>query len=123
METTPQPSEIRLDRSRRLLKVTFDDGSLFELPSEYLRVYSTSAEVKGHGSGEGILQTDKEKVKITDVQPVGNYAVRLIFDDGHNTGLYTWSSLYKLGCEKETKWQADLARLAAAGYAHRSQSE
>jgi len=123
VETTPQLSEIRLDRSRRLLKITFDDGSLFELPSEYLRVYSTSAEVKGHGSGEGILQTGKENVKITDVQPVGNYAVRLIFDDGHNTGLYTWPFLYELGCEKESKWQAYLVRLAAAGYAHRSQSE
>ena len=105
------------------MKVTFDDGSLFELSSEYLRVYSTSAEVKGHGSGEGILQTEKENVKITEVQPVGNYAVRLIFDDGHNTGLYTWSSLYELGCEKETKWQAYLARLAAAGHTRRTESE
>jgi len=123
MKTTPQPLAITLDRSKRLLKVTFDDGSSFELPSEYLRVYSTSAEVKGHGSEEGILQTDKENVKITEVQPVGNYAVRLIFDDGHNTGLYTWPYLYELGCEKEAKWKAYLARLAAAGYAHRSESE
>ena len=123
MQTTPHPSEIRLDRSKRLLKLTFNDGSLFELPSEYLRVYSRSAEVKGHGSGEGILQTDKENVKITDVQPVGNYAVRLIFDDGHNTGLYTWPYLYELGAEKEAKWQAYLARLRAAGRPHPSQSE
>jgi len=121
MKTTPQPLAITLDRSKRLLKVTFDDGSSFELPSEYLRVYSTSAEVKGHGSEEGILQTDKEDVKITDVQPVGNYAVRLIFDDGHNTGLYTWPSLYELGCEKEAKWQAYLDRLAAAGHARRNE--
>jgi DUF971 family protein len=123
LQTMPQPSEIRLDRTKRLLKVTFDDGSLFELPSEYLRVYSRSAEVRGHGSGEGVLQTDKENVKITDVQSVGNYAVRLIFDDGHNTGLYTWDFLYELGSEKETKWQAYLARLRAAGYSHPSQGE
>lgn len=123
METTPQPSEITLDRSRRLLKVTFDDGSLFELPSEYLRVYSRSAEVKGHGRGEGILQTGKENVKITDVQPVGNYAVQLFFDDGHSTGLYTWPFLYELGSEKEAKWRVYLARLRAEGYTHPSQSD
>ena len=116
MQTTPQPVEIRLDRTRRLLKVAFDDGSLFELPSEYLRVYSPSAEVKGHGLGEGTLQTGKENVKITEVQPVGNYAVRLIFDDGHNTGLYTWPTLYELSSEKEAKWQAYLDRLKSAGY-------
>jgi len=115
MQTIPQPSEIRLDRAKRLLKVTFNDGSLFELPSEFLRVYSRSAEVRGHGSGEGILQTGKENVKIIDVQLVGNYAVRLFFDDGHNTGLYTWSYLFELGSEKEAKWQAYLARLRAAG--------
>jgi DUF971 family protein len=123
VQTTPQPSEIRLDRNRRLLKVTFDDGSSYELSSEYLRVYSTSAEVRGHGSGEGILQTDKGNVKIIDVQAVGNYAVKLIFDDGHDTGLYTWPYLYELGCEKEAKWQAYLARLAAAGHARRTESE
>jgi DUF971 family protein len=123
VQTTPQPSEIRLDRNRRLLKVTFDDGSSYELSSEYLRVYSTSAEVKGHGSGEGILQTDKENVKIIDVQAVGNYAVKLIFNDGHDTGLYTWPYLYELGCEKEAKWQAYLARLAAAGHSRRTESE
>ena len=118
MQTTPQPVEIRLDRNRRLLKVTFDDGTSFELPSEYLRVHSRSAEVKGHGRGEGILQTGKENVKIVDVQPVGLYAVKLIFDDGHDTGLYTWPFLYELGRDKETKWQAYLARLTKAGYTH-----
>jgi len=123
MQTTPQLSEIRLHRSRRLLTVTFDDGSLFELPSEYLRVYSRSAEVRGHGSGEGILQTGKENVKITDVQPVGNYAVKLIFDDGHTTGLYSWSFLYELGSEREANWQAYLARLKTVGYARKSQRE
>ena len=120
MQTMPHPSEIRLAKTRRLLKVTFDDGSIFELPSEYLRVYSQSAEVKGHGPGEGILQTGKENVKIIDVEPVGNYAVRLIFDDGHNTGLYTWPYLFELGSEHEAKWQVYLARLRAAGYSHLS---
>jgi DUF971 family protein len=123
LEDKPHPSEIRLDSSRRLLTVTFDDDSVFEMPSEYLRVYSTSAEVKGHGAGEGILQTGKENVKITDVQAVGNYAVRLVFDDGHDTGLYTWPALYELGSEKEAKWQAYLVRLAAAGHARQSQGE
>jgi DUF971 family protein len=123
MQTKPHPVEIRLDRNRRLLKVAFDDGSCFELPSEYLRVYSRSAEVKGHGRGEGILQTGKGNVKIIDVEPVGNYAVKLIFDDGHNTGLYSWPFLYELGSEKEAKWRAYLARLKAAGYTHPSQSD
>lgn len=118
----PQLSEIRLDRTKRLLKLAFDDGSSFELSSEYLRVYSRSADVKGHGSSEGILQTGKENVKILDVQPVGNYAVRLIFDDGHDTGLYSWPFLYELGRDQEAKWQAYLARLKVAGHAHPSQS-
>ena len=104
------------------MKVTFDDGSLFELPSEYLRVYSPSAEVKGHGSGAGILQTGKENVKITDVESIGNYAVCLIFDDGHNTGLYTFKFLYQLGHDREAMWQAYLDRLNAAGHTHPSQS-
>lgn len=122
MQTTPHPIEIRLDAARRLLKVSFDDGNLFELPSEYLRVYSRSAEVKGHGPGEGILQTGKENVKITDVESVGAYAVRLVFDDGHNTGLYTFQFLYELGRDQETMWQAYLDRLTAAGHTHPSQS-
>ena len=122
MQTTPHPIEIRLDAARRLLKVSFDDGNLFELPSEYLRVYSRSAEVKGHGPGEGILQTDKDNVEITDVESVGAYAVRLVFDDGHNTGLYTFQFLYELGRDQETMWQAYLDRLTAAGHTHPSQS-
>jgi DUF971 family protein len=122
MQTTPHPIEIRLDAARRLLKVSFDDGNLFELPSEYLRVYSRSAEVKGHGPGEGILQTGKENVEITDVESVGAYAVRLVFDDGHNTGLYTFQFLYELGRDQETMWQAYLDRLTAAGHTHPSQS-
>jgi len=123
MESTPIPSEIRLDRSRRILKISFEHDASFDLPSEYLRVYSQSAEVKGHGSGQGILQTGKGDVKITDVKPVGNYAVQLVFDDGHDTGLYSWPYLYELCYQKEAKWQAYLSRLKAAGHAHPDQDE
>jgi DUF971 family protein len=119
----PNPTEIKLTRSRRMLEVVFEDGSRFDLPSEYLRVYSPSAEVKGHGAGSGVLQVGKENVQITAIEPVGNYAVNLIFDDGHNTGLYTWRLLYELGRDKEEKWQAYLDRLAAEGQVHRGEAE
>jgi DUF971 family protein len=122
MQSNPIPTEIKLSRTRRELRVTFDTGRCFELSSEYLRVYSPSAEVKGHG-GEGVLQVGKEHVQIIDIQPVGNYCIKLVFDDGHDTGLYTWTLLYELGRDKETKWQAYLARLTAAGNAHAGQTE
>ena len=118
------PTEIKLSHTRRELQVTFGNGRSFDLSSEYLRVYSPSAEVKGHGGvGGGELQVGKENVQITDIQPVGNYCIKLVFDDGHDTGLYTWPLLYELGRDKETKWQAYLARLAAAGHAHPGQTE
>lgn len=112
----PSPTEIRLRKQSRLLAIGFDDGSEFELPFEYLRVYSPSAEVRGHGPGQETLQKGKEAVDITAVEPIGHYAVRLVFDDGHDTGLYSWSYLYELGAEKEQRWQAYLDRLTAAGY-------
>ena len=118
----PIPTEIKLDPTRRQLRVSFDNGLSFDLSSEYLRVYSPSAEVKGHG-GEGVLQVGKENVRITDIQPMGNYCVKLVFDDGHDTGLYTWSWLFELGQNKASKWQAYLARLTAAGHAHSNQAE
>jgi DUF971 family protein len=111
----PQPTEIKLRTQSRLLDVRFDDGSHFELPLEYLRVFSPSAEVKGHGGGEGVLQTGKEKVAIAGIEPVGNYALRLCFDDGHNTGLYSWELLYQLGREQRTNWHRYLERCAEAG--------
>jgi len=111
-----QPSEIRLQKKSRQLSIDFEDGSEFALPFEYLRVYSPSAEVKGHGPGQETLQTGKENVQVTAVEPVGHYAVRLVFDDGHNTGLYTWNYLYELGAERERRWQSYLDRLNAAGY-------
>jgi DUF971 family protein len=122
MQNSPIPVEIKLAPRRREMHVTFDNGQSFNLSSEYLRVYSPSAEVKGHG-GEGVLQVGKEDVQIIDIQPVGNYCIKLVFDDGHDTGLYTWSSLYELGRDKESKWQAYLARLAAAGHAHPGQTK
>lgn len=111
----PQPLEIKIRTASRLLDVSFDDGSRYELPFEYLRVFSPSAEVKGHGGGEGVLQTGKRQVGIRGVEPIGNYAVRLLFDDGHDTGLYSWKLLHELGCNRQSNWARYLARCAAAG--------
>ena len=111
------PTEIRLQIKSRQVVIAFDDGNRFELSFEYLRVHSPSAEVKGHGPGQEVLQTGKENVQVTAVEPVGHYAVRLVFDDGHDTGLYTWKYLYELGTAKDSNWQAYLDRLKAAGYA------
>lgn len=114
------PVEIRLRKRSRLLQIEFNDGSRFELPFEYLRVHSPSAEVKGHGGpGQEVLQTGKEQVKVTKIEPIGHYAVRLVFDDGHNTGLYTWNYLYELGRDRDSNWRAYLDRLTAAGYARK----
>lgn len=117
MNTTVQhPTEIRLRKSAGVLAVTFDSGEKFELPFEYLRVFSPSAEVSGHGPGQEILQIGKEHVKIIGVEPVGSYAVRLIFDDGHDTGLYSWPVLHDLGQNHEQNWTRYLKRLKDAGY-------
>jgi DUF971 family protein len=110
----PLATEIRLRRAARLLEVSFADGSRFELPFEYLRVHSPSAEVKGHGPGEEVLVLGKENVGIKAIEPVGQYAVRLVFDDGHDTGLYTWKYLHELGRERATKWQRYLERRTQA---------
>ncbi len=111
---TPQPIDIKLRTASRLLEVSFEDGAHFQLPFEYLRVFSPSAEVKGHGGGEGLLVTGKQSVGIIGTEPMGNYALRLIFDDGHNTGLYTWGLLYELGRDRERNWARYLERCAAA---------
>jgi DUF971 family protein len=111
--TDPQPIEIKLRRAARLLEVTFEDRSRFELPFEYLRVYSPSAEVKGHGPGQETLVLGKETVGVRAIEPVGQYAVKLVFDDGHDTGLYTWKYLYELGRDREAKWAHYLARVQA----------
>ena len=111
------PTEIRLRKKSRLLVIGFDDGSNFELPFEYLRVCSPSAEVRGHGPGQEVLQTGKEDVDIKAIFPVGHYALRIEFDDGHDTGLYAWNYLHELGAEYDQRWQDYLDRLKAAGYA------
>jgi DUF971 family protein len=108
------PTDIRLHRRSRLLEVTWEDGTRFELPCELLRIYSPSAEVRGHGAGDRILQTGKKHVNITAVEPVGNYAVKLSFDDGHDTGLYTWDFLRDLGEKQEKYWSDYLRELKEA---------
>jgi len=116
----PHPIDIRLHRASRILEVAFDDGMRFKLPCEYLRVYSPSAEVRGHGPGQEVLQVGKEDVNITAIEPIGNYAVKLYFDDGHNTGIYSWDWLYTLGTQQEARWQEYLRQLATAGYQRNS---
>ncbi|MEX0373189.1 gamma-butyrobetaine hydroxylase-like domain-containing protein [Spiribacter roseus] len=110
------PTQIHLHRQSRTLAVSFDDGRHFDLSAEYLRVHSPSAEVRGHGPGQAILQVGKEAVGIERIEPVGQYALRLHFDDGHNTGLYSWDLLYDLGENADDYWQDYLDSLAAAGY-------
>jgi DUF971 family protein len=113
--STPRPTDIRLHQLSRKLEISFDDGVGFSLPCEYLRVYSPSAEVRGHGPGQEVLQTGKEEVNIVGIEPVGLYAVKLTFSDGHDTGLYSWDYLYDLGVNQQVLWQSYLDRLAAAG--------
>lgn len=114
-EQKPQPISINLHKKTRLLSVAFDDGSSFDLSCEYLRVHSPSAEVMGHGPGQEVLQTGKEDVTIDDVEPVGHYAIKLYFSDGHDTGLYTWDYLYDLGVNHDRYWQNYLEALKKAG--------
>jgi DUF971 family protein len=109
------PTSIKLRTKSRVLEVAFADGNTYALPFEYLRVYSPSAEVRGHGPGQETLQLGKHAVAITQVEPVGNYAVRLVFDDGHGTGLYTWHYLHELGREHAAKWANYLERLKELG--------
>jgi DUF971 family protein len=113
------PAAIKVKRKSRLVEVHFRDGEVFRLPFEYLRVYSPSAEVRGHGAGEGKLELAKERVQITQAEPIGNYAVRLHFDDGHNSGLYSWTYLYELGTDYEEKWRRYLERCERLGYVRR----
>jgi DUF971 family protein len=109
------PTAINYHSRSKLFEVSFGDEGTFSMTAEYLRVYSPSAEVRGHGQGQEVLQIGKEGVGIDRIEPVGHYAVRLCFDDGHDTGLYTWSELYRLGVEQVTLWQDYLDRLDAAG--------
>lgn len=110
-----RPTDIILHQQSRVLEIAFEDGKRFSLPCEFLRVLSPSAEVRGHGAGQEVLQTGKKDVNIVAVEPVGNYAVKLVFSDGHDTGLYSWDYLYTLGADHDALWQAYLERLDKAG--------
>jgi DUF971 family protein len=112
--SSPIATELKLRTTSRLLQVTFDDRQVFELPFEYLRVHSPSAEVKGHGPGQEVLVTGKAGVAIRAIEPVGQYAVKLVFDDGHDTGLFTWKYLYELGRDRAANWERYQARVAAS---------
>ena len=109
------PTGITLHQKSRVLEIAFDDGRSFRLPYELLRVYSPSAEVRGHGPGQEVLQTGKREVEIRALEPVGSYAVQPVFSDGHSTGIYSWEYLYELGERQEELWRDYLAKLAAAG--------
>ena len=111
------PTELTVHNKSRVLDIAFDDGVAFSIPFELLRVYSPSAEVMGHGPGQEVLQTGKREVGIAGVEPVGNYAVQPTFSDGHNTGIFTWDYLYKLGNEKDALWATYMDRLHASGFA------
>jgi DUF971 family protein len=113
--TSPRPIDIRLHQASRLLEIKFDNATECMLSCEFLRVYSPSAEVKGHGHGNEVLQTGKEDVNIVAIEPVGNYAVKLVFSDGHDTGLYSWDYLYDLAKNYEGLWLEYLGRLSLAG--------
>ena len=117
-----KPTEINLHQRSRILEVTFEDESNFKLPVEYLRVYSPSAEVQGHGPGQEVLQIGKEDVNIERIEPIGHYAVRLVFDDNHDTGLYSWDYLYELGVTYDDRWQDYLERLSAGGHKRKPES-
>ena len=116
MTDTPKPTEISLHKKSRILEITFADGEHFELSCEFLRVHSPSAEVQGHGPGQGVLQLGKEDVVINRIDPVGSYAIQPAFDDGHDTGIYSWETLYDLGKNKDRYWQEYLDKLEAAGH-------
>ncbi len=115
-QNTPRPIDIRLHQASKLLEIKFDNNTECMLSCEFLRVHSPSAEVKGHGVGQETLQIGKELVNISAIEPVGNYAVKLVFDDGHDTGLYSWDYLYYLGQNYEAMWQDYIAKLEMAGH-------
>ncbi len=112
---SPRPTDIKLHQASRLLEIKFDDHTECMLSCEFLRVHSPSAEVKGHGPGQEVLQTGKEQVNISQIEAVGHYAVKLVFSDGHDTGLYSWDYLYELARNYEALWLEYLGKLSVAG--------
>ena len=117
-----KPTEINFHKLSRILELGFEDGSSFRLPVEYLRVYSPSAEVQGHGPGQEVLQVGKEDVNIERIEPIGHYAIKLVFDDNHDSGIYSWEYLHELGETYEARWQHYLERLEAAGHKRKADS-
>lgn len=112
----PQPTGLTVRKQSRVLEIEFDDGAAFSLPFELLRVWSPSAEVRGHGPGQETLQTGQRNVEITAVEPVGNYAIKPVFSDGHDTGIFSWEYLHHLGTDQDALWEDYLRRLEAAGF-------
>jgi len=112
---TPSPTEIKLHQQSKLLELSFADGKTFQLPCEFLRVHSPSAEVRGHGPGQEVLQVGKKDVDITHIEPVGSYAILLVFSDGHDTGIFSWDLLYNFGLHQDEMWQHYLQRMEQAG--------
>jgi len=117
-----KPTDINLHQISRILELSFEDGSNFKLPAEYLRVNSPSAEVQGHGPGQDVLQVGKEDVNINNIEPIGHYAIKLAFDDNHDSGIYSWDYLYELGTSYDERWQHYLERLEAEGHKRRADS-
>jgi DUF971 family protein len=109
-------TDIKLHQKSRILEITFDNGEVFKLPCEYLRVYTPSAEALGHGKGQETLQTGKENVNITEIKPIGNYGISPVFSDGHSSGIYSWDMLYKLGAEYPDLWESYLQKLKLANH-------
>ena len=118
----PPPTEIKLHQKSRVLEIAFADGARFRLPCEFLRVYSPSAEVRGHGPGQEVLQTGKKEVGIARIEPVGQYAVQLHFSDGHDTGIYSWDLLYDYGTRQDEMWRHYLKRMEEAGASREPQA-
>lgn len=113
--SSPIPTEIKLHQQSKFIEVAFNDGNRFNLPFEYLRVFSPSAEVRGHGPGQEVLQVGKKNIDIKNIEPVGQYAVVLVFSDGHDSGIYSWDYLYDLGAKQDFYWQSYLRRMEEAG--------
>ena len=122
-KSVPQPTEVRLHQKSRILEIAFADGKTFRLPCEFLRVYSPSAEVRGHGPGQEVLQVGKKDVGITQVEPVGSYAIQFRFSDGHDTGIYSWELLYDYGVHHEEMWRHYLERMKEAGASREPQAK
>ena len=120
MTDAPTPVEINLHQKSRKLEISYSDGQRFELSYEFLRVHSPSAEVQGHGPGQGVLQIGKQDVMITHIEPVGRYAIQPTFDDGHDTGIYSWETLYDLGKNRDRYWKEYLQKLEKAGHTYKA---